>query len=83
MLSHDLRWQPAKENEAISIATYIEYLFIAKAEETGNFELVYNMPAQQLVTNDKGEVTGAIRKNEEGKYVQYNASKGVVPPPAT
>lgn len=68
----------AKENEAISIATYIEYLFIAKAEETGNFELVYNMPAQQLVTNDKGEVTGAICKNEEGKYVQYNASKGVV-----
>ena len=36
------------------------------------------MPAQQLVTNDKGEVTGAICKNEEGKYVQYNASKGVV-----
>lgn len=68
----------AKENEAISIATYIEYLFIAKAEETGNFELVYNMPAQQLVTNDKGEVAGAICKNEEGKYVQYNASKGVV-----
>ena len=61
----------------ISVANYIEYLFIAKAEETGNFELVYNSPAVQLVTDDSGAVTGAICETEDG-YVQYNASKGVV-----
>ena len=73
----------AKENEAISIATYIEYLFIAKAEETGNFELVYNMPAQQLVTNDKGEVTGAICKNEEGSTCSTTPPGASYSPPAT
>lgn len=31
-------------NDNMSIANYIEYLFIAKAEETGNFELVYTAP---------------------------------------
>lgn len=64
-------------NDNMSIANYIEYLFIAKAEETGNFELVYNSPAVQLVQDDSGKVTGAICETEDG-YVQYNASKGVV-----
>lgn len=64
-------------NDNMSIANYIEYLFIAKAEETGNFELVYNSPAVQLVQDDSGKVTGAICETENG-YVQYNASKGVV-----
>ena len=64
-------------NDNLSIANYIEYLFIAKAEETGNFELVYNSPAVQLVQDDSGKVTGAICETDNG-YVQYNASKGVV-----
>ena len=64
-------------NDNLSIANYIEYLFIAKAEETGNFELVYNSPAVQLVQDESGKVTGAICETENG-YVQYNASKGVV-----
>lgn len=64
-------------NDNMSIANYIEYLFIAKAEETGNFELVYNSPAVQLVQDGSGKVTGAICETENG-YVQYNASKGVV-----
>lgn len=64
-------------NDNMSIANYIEYLFIAKAEETGNFGLVYNSPAVQLVQDDSGNVTGAICETEDG-YVQYNASKGVV-----
>lgn len=64
-------------NENVTIANYIEYLFIAKAEETGNFQLVYNSPAVQLVQDESGAVTGAICETENG-YVQYNASKGVV-----
>lgn len=64
-------------NDNLTIANYIEYLFIANAEKTGNFELVYNSPAVQLVQDDSGAVTGAICETDEG-YVQYNASKGVV-----
>lgn len=64
-------------NDNLTIANYIEYLFIAKAEETGNFELVYNSPAVQLVQDESGKVTGAICETDAG-YVQYNASKGVV-----
>lgn len=64
-------------NENLNIANYIEYLFIARAEETGNAEIHYNTPAVQLVQDESGKVTGAICETEEG-YVQYNASKGVV-----
>lgn len=65
-------------SDVISIANYIEYLFMTKAQETGNAEFVFEMPAVQLVQDDSGAVTGAICENSEGKYVQYNASKGVV-----
>ena len=61
----------------ISVANYVEYLFLAKAEETGNFQVVWNSPAVQLVTDDSGAVTGAICETDDG-YVQYNASVGVV-----
>ena len=65
-------------SDVISIANYIEYLFMAKAEETGNAEFVFEMPAVQLVQDESGAVTGAICENKDGQYVQYNASKGVV-----
>lgn len=63
--------------DAINIATYIPYLFMEKAKETGNAEFVFEAPAVQLVTDESGAVTGAICETDEG-YVQYNASKGVV-----
>ena len=65
-------------SDIINIANYIEYLFMKKAEETGNAEFVFEMPAVQLVQDESGAVKGAICENSEGKYVQYNASKGVV-----
>lgn len=65
-------------SDVISIANYIEYLFMAKAEETGNAEFVFEMPAVQLVQDDSGAVTGAVCERKDGTYVQYNASKGVV-----
>lgn len=64
--------------DMINIATYIEYLFMTKAEETGNAEFVFEMPAVQLVQGSSGEVTGAICQSKDGSYIQYNASKGVV-----
>ncbi len=69
--------QTGADDERVNIANYIEHLFVAKAEETGNFEIVYESPAVQLVTDDSGAVTGAICETDDG-YVQYNASKGVV-----
>lgn len=63
--------------DVATMATYYEYLFIDRAEKTGNAQIVYNSPAVQLVTDESGAVTGAICETEDG-YVQYNASKGVV-----
>jgi succinate dehydrogenase/fumarate reductase flavoprotein subunit len=64
--------------EYINMATYVEYLFMMRAEETGNAEFVFETPAVQLVQDASGAVTGAICEKKDGGYVQYNASKGVV-----
>lgn len=61
----------------ISIANYIEHLFVKRAEETGNAQIVFKSPAVQLVTDESGAVTGAICDTEEG-YVQYNAKSVVL-----
>ncbi len=63
--------------DAINIATYIPYLLMEKATQTGNAEFHFKTSAVQLATNEAGEVTGAICETDDG-YVQYNASKGVV-----
>jgi len=38
----------------------------------------YKMPAQQLVQDTNGKVTGVIAKDSDGNYQQYNAAKGVI-----
>ena len=48
-----------------------------QAEKAGA-QIVFNMPAVQLVQDESGAVTGAICQNADGDYVQYNAAKGVV-----
>lgn len=40
-------------------------------------EIFYSSPAEQLVQDDSGRVTGVICDTDDG-YVQFNASKGVV-----
>ena len=62
--------------ETFGLATFAPHLFRQFAEAHGA-EFVYNSPAEQLVQDADGAVTGAICKTDEG-YVQYNASKGVV-----
>jgi succinate dehydrogenase/fumarate reductase flavoprotein subunit len=62
--------------EEFGMATFAPHLFRKFAEAHGA-EFVYNSPAEQLVQDESGAVTGAICKTDEG-YVQYNASKGVV-----
>lgn len=47
------------------------------ASQCSTLEIFYSMPAVQLVT-DGGKVTGVIAKNADGKYIQFNAAKGVI-----
>ncbi|MCC8066536.1 MAG: FAD-binding protein [Clostridiales bacterium] len=47
------------------------------AAENSNLEIFYNTPAVQLVM-DGENVTGVIAKDADGKYIQFNASKGVI-----
>ncbi|SEO55820.1 FAD-dependent oxidoreductase [Denitrobacterium detoxificans] len=49
---------------------------VAKYAEDQGMEIFYETPAQQLVV-ENGKVTGVIAK-ADGKYVKFNASKGVV-----
>ena len=58
-------------------AKAVEYMLADAAEKAGA-QIVFNMPAVQLVQDESGAVTGAICQNADGDYVQYNAAKGVV-----
>lgn len=58
-------------------AKAVEYMLADKAEKAGA-QIVYNMPAVQLIQDADGTVTGAVCQDADGAYVQYNASKGVV-----
>ena len=62
--------------EEYGLATFAPHLFRIHAEENGA-QFVYNSPAEQLVQDESGAITGAICKTDAG-YVKYNASKGVV-----
>ncbi|MBQ9663316.1 MAG: FAD-dependent oxidoreductase [Oscillospiraceae bacterium] len=62
--------------EEYGFAVFAPHLFRLHAEENGA-QFVYNSPAEQLVQDESGAVTGAICKTDAG-YVKYNASKGVV-----
>ena len=43
-----------------------------------NLETFFNTPAVKLVVDDAGKVTGVIGKDADGKYIQFNAAKGVI-----
>ena len=53
---------------------------MAKYAEDHGATFHYNSPAVQLVREegDKGRVTSVICEDESGKYVKYNASKGIL-----
>ncbi len=48
------------------------------AAKTEGAEFNYSTPAEQLVKDASGRVTGVIAKNAEGAYVQFNAAKAVI-----
>ncbi len=52
-------------------------LMAQKAEDAGA-QMLWNTPAQQLITDGNGTVTGVIGQTQDGNYVKVNASKGVL-----
>ncbi len=51
---------------------------LEKAAKDSGAEFNYSTPAEQLVKDASGRVTGVIAKNTEGAYVQFNAAKAVI-----
>ena len=64
---------PKPKNVGDVLATVLENV----QAKNSNLETFFNTPAVKLVHAD-GKVTGVIAKDESGKYIQFNASKGVV-----
>ncbi|MCD8104570.1 MAG: FAD-binding protein [Lachnospiraceae bacterium] len=60
-----------------NIGTALQIVLDNVAEANPNLEVFYSTPAVQLVM-DGEKVTGVIAKDSSGKYIQYNASKGVI-----
>lgn len=51
---------------------------LAVTAEKAGVKFFYNLPAEQLVQNQAGDVLGVIAKNRDGKYVRFLAKKGVI-----
>ena len=51
---------------------------LADQAEKDGVDFFYSTPAVQLVQGDDGAVTGVICQNEQGEYVQFDATKGVI-----
>ncbi len=52
---------------------------ITKCHSHGNGgEIRFNTPAQQLIQDESGKVTGVIATDADGKSIQINADKGAI-----
>lgn len=60
-------------------STYATIYTLLKHVEKHGVKLYYKTPAVQLVRKDnKDRVTGVIAKGEDGKYIRFQAKKGVI-----
>ncbi|WP_337427412.1 FAD-dependent oxidoreductase [Slackia isoflavoniconvertens] len=60
---------------------YLNHRFVRIVSEMAAEEgadIRFNTAAQQLIREDGGPVTGVIATDPDGKYVRFNASKGVI-----
>ena len=69
--------EPVNGREGVSRLTELETYCMVASQDLGA-EWYYGYTAVVLVQNNAGDVTGAIVKNDQGNYVQFNASKGVL-----
>ena len=64
------------EGPQLGAYTHLKVMRDLFLEAGGKIE--FNTPAQQLVQDSNGAVTGVIAKDNNNKYKQYNAAKGVI-----
>ena len=57
---------------------YQHVAMLQQAFEDLGGEIMFLTPAEQLVQDDSGKVTGVIATDKDGNYLQVNASKGVI-----
>lgn len=55
---------------------HLEVMMEVLLEEGG--EIIFNSPAEQLVQDSSGKITGVIASSDEKGYIQVNAAKGVI-----
>jgi fumarate reductase flavoprotein subunit len=73
--AHRLAWnkdKPAEDSNGPLLAALTD---IAKKN---GINLNFSTPAQQLVKNADGRVTGVIATDKDGKYIKFNAAKAVI-----
>lgn len=51
---------------------------LAKTAEKAGVEFFFNTPAEQLIQDKSGKITGVIAKGRDGKYRKFIAKKGVI-----
>ena len=51
---------------------------LADLAESRGVEFYYSTPGVQLIQDDSGAVTGVVGKAEDGSYIKFNATKGVI-----
>ena len=49
-----------------------------RSTESNGAEFIFNIHAEQLVGSAANGITGVIAMDEDGKYIQFNAKKGVI-----
>ncbi len=57
---------------------YMHVKMLQQAFEELGGEIMFLTPAEQLVQDGSGKVTGVIATDKDGNYLQVNASKGVI-----
>lgn len=60
-----------------NVGNVLQVVLDTVVEKNPNLEVFYSTPAVQLV-KDGDKVTGVIAKDSDGKYIQFNAAKGVI-----
>ena len=71
-------YKPPLEETANPMGSEVAMPAIAELLEEAGGSVVYNTKVVELVQGEDGAVTGVIAQAEDGSYVQYNASRGVV-----
>lgn len=64
------------QSEETTSRTWVSEL-AGVAEENG-IDIYYETVMEQLIQSEDGRITGAVAKDDEGRYLKFNAVKGVI-----